>query len=222
MVDARARRRCRRSSSCAYARLESQRAREVQADTIVVGGARGISRRSLASPSLRVLIGLFTAQTAVAGAVQVFIVVVAIELLDLGDGGVGFLNSAMGVGGARRRRARSLPDRGAAAQSRRSCSASSSGALPLIALGIWPVAALALVLLRPSSASANSLVDVAAFTLVQRAVPDEVLARVFGVIQMLWMGSVRHRGDRRSGVDRLAWSRGGTDRDRRLAARARS
>jgi hypothetical protein len=36
----------------------------------------------------------------------------------------------------------------------------------------------------------NSLVDVAAFTLVQRAVPDDVLARVFGVIQMLWLGSV--------------------------------
>ena len=44
------------------------------------------------------MIGLLTAQTAVAGALQVFIVVTAIELLDLGDGGVGFLNSAMGVG----------------------------------------------------------------------------------------------------------------------------
>jgi Cyclic nucleotide-binding domain/Major Facilitator Superfamily len=33
---------------------------------------------------------------------------------------------------------------------------------------------------------ANSIMDVAAFTLVQRAVADEVLARVFGVIQMLW------------------------------------
>src|SRR5207248_751006 len=32
----------------------------------------------------------------------------------------------------------------------------------------------------------NSIMDVAAFTLVQRAVADEVLARVFGVIQMLW------------------------------------
>ena len=36
----------------------------------------------------------------------------------------------------------------------------------------------------------NSLVDVAGLTLVQRAVPDEVLARVFGVIQMLWLASV--------------------------------
>ena len=44
------------------------------------------------------MIGLLTAQTAVAGAMQVFIVVTAIELLDLGEGGVGFLNSAIGVG----------------------------------------------------------------------------------------------------------------------------
>jgi hypothetical protein len=32
-------------------------------------------------------------------------------------------------------------------------------------------------------------VDVSGFTLVQRAVPDEVLARVFGVIQFLWFST---------------------------------
>ena len=36
----------------------------------------------------------------------------------------------------------------------------------------------------------NTFVDVAGLTLVQRAVPDEVLARVFGVIQMLWLASM--------------------------------
>ncbi len=41
---------------------------------------------------------LLTAQTTVFGAVQVFIVVSALELLDLGEGGVGYLNAAIGVG----------------------------------------------------------------------------------------------------------------------------
>ncbi len=36
----------------------------------------------------------------------------------------------------------------------------------------------------------NSFVDVAGFTLVQRAVPDDVLARVFGIIQFTWLSSV--------------------------------
>ena len=41
---------------------------------------------------------LLTAQTAVFGAVQVFIVVAAFELLDLGEGGVGYLSAAIGIG----------------------------------------------------------------------------------------------------------------------------
>ena len=68
-----------------------------EASTIVseaFAGFRAIGR----DPSLRVMMGLFTAETAIAGALQVYIVVLALETLDLGDGGVGFLNSAMGVG----------------------------------------------------------------------------------------------------------------------------
>lgn len=165
---------------------ESQRAREVQAGTIASEALRGFRTIAL-QPSLRVLIGLFTAQTFVAGAVQVYIVVVAIELLDLGDAGVGFLNSAVGVG-ALVGGVLALSLTGA----RRLSPAFMLGVVlwgaPLIVLGIWPVAGIALVMLAILGIG-NSLVDVAAFTLIQRAVPDEVLARVFGVIQMLWMGS---------------------------------
>ena len=42
---------------------------------------------------------LFAAQTLVAGALNVLIVVTALELLDLGEAGVGYLNSAVGIGG---------------------------------------------------------------------------------------------------------------------------
>ena len=36
----------------------------------------------------------------------------------------------------------------------------------------------------------NTLVDVSAFTLLQRAVPDEVLARAFGAVQGLWVATI--------------------------------
>ena len=47
---------------------------------------------------LRVLMGLFTAQTLIAGLMLVFLVVVAIELLDIGESGVGLAQLAFGVG----------------------------------------------------------------------------------------------------------------------------
>jgi MFS family permease len=47
--------------------------------------------------NLRLIIGLYGAQTLIAGALNVLIVVAALELLDLGEAGVGFLNSAVGV-----------------------------------------------------------------------------------------------------------------------------
>jgi MFS family permease len=163
------------------------RKREIEAATIAseaLTGFRTIGRE----PSLRVLIGLFSAQTFVAGAVQVYIVVSAIELLDLGQAGVGYLNSALGVGAlVGGVLAFSL------AGARRLSPPFMVGIVlwgaPLIVLGLWANAALALILLALLGVG-NSLVDVAAFTLVQRAVPDDVLARVFGVIQMLWLGSV--------------------------------
>ena len=66
----------------------------------------GIAREGLAGfrtiatdRNLRVLVFLYGAQTTVAGALMVLVVVAAIELLDIGDAGVGYLNSAFGVGG---------------------------------------------------------------------------------------------------------------------------
>ena len=161
--------------------------RGLEASTIAseaVAGFRTIAK----NPSLRVLVGLFTAQTFVAGAVQVFLVVTAIELLDLGDGGVGYLNSAMGVG-ALVGGVLSF----SLAGTRRLSPAFMLGVVlwgaPLVALGLSQSTVLALAVFGMLGVG-NSLVDVAAFTLVQRAVPDEVLARVFGVIQMLWLSSV--------------------------------
>jgi MFS family permease len=160
---------------------------EIQASTIAseaLAGFRAVGHDS----SLRVLVGLFTAQTFVAGATQVFLVVIAIDSLDLGDAGVGYLNAATGIG-ALIGGLLALSLTGA----RRLSPAFMVGIVlwgaPLIVLGFWQPLVLTLVLFALLGVG-NSLVDVSAFTLVQRAVADDVLARVFGVITMLWLIAV--------------------------------
>lgn len=160
---------------------------EVDASTIAteaLAGFTAIGRH----PALRVMMLLLTAQTAIAGAVQVFIVVAAIELLGLGEGGVGYLNSAMGVGafiGA----AAALSLAGARRLSPAFIVGVVLAGLPLVAIGIKPEVVVAVIVLGILGAGV-SLVDISGLTLVQRAVPDDVLARVFGVIQMLWLASM--------------------------------
>jgi MFS family permease len=160
-----------------------EREPEIEARTIVseaVAGFRAIGRQ----PPLRVLIGLLSAQTFVGGALQVFIVVLAFESLGQGESGVGFLNSALGVG-ALIGGVLALSLTGAARLSRPFAIGVLAWGLPLVLLGAWPQLGLALILLGLVGAG-NSYMAVAGLTLEQRAVPDDVLARVFGVIQMVW------------------------------------
>ena len=157
---------------------------EIEAGTMVseaLAGFRTIGRDS----SLRVLIGLLSWQTLVAGMLQVFIVVTAFELLEQGDAGVGYLNSALGAGALIGGIA-SLSLTGVARLGWPMMAGVVGWGVPLILLGLWQALAFALVMFALVGA-ANSVLDVAGFTLVQRAVPDDVLARVFGVIQMLWL-----------------------------------
>jgi MFS family permease len=161
--------------------------RELQASTIAAERLAGFTTLAK-EPSLRVMMVLLTAQTAVFGAVQVFIVVIAIQLLDLGDGGVGYLNAAIGVGaflGA----VGALSLTGAKRLSPAFLTGIALIGIPLVVLGLSQNVAVAVIALAVMGVG-SSLVDVGGLTLVQRAVPDEVLARVFGVIQMLWSASI--------------------------------
>jgi len=162
-----------------------ERKPEIEAGTIVseaLAGFRTIGRDS----SLRVLIGLLSWQTLVAGMLQVFIVVTSFELLDQDDAGVGYLNSALGVGALLGGIA-SLSLTGVARLGVPIVVGVVGWGVPLILLGLLPPQlAIALAMFALVGAS-NSVLDVAGFTLVQRAVPDEILARVFGVIQMTWL-----------------------------------
>jgi MFS family permease len=177
-------------ASLVLLRLRAPRAdvpKEVQASTIFsecIAGFRVVFQHR----ELRVLMGLFTAQTLVAGLMLVFLVVVAIELLDIGESGVGWLNSAFGVGaliGA----LGALGLTGAKRLSPGFLVGLLLWGLPLVVLGLWSPVIVALVLFAIMGAG-NSLVDVAGYTLVQRAVPDDVLARVFGVLQFFLLSAL--------------------------------
>lgn len=138
-------------------------------------------------PRLRILVGLITCVTLVVGAIEVLLVPLAIQKLDMGDGGVGYLHTAFGIGAL-------LGAFGGLALvgMRRLSLPFVVGVLlfgvPVVIIGLWPVVVIALLCFGLVGVG-NTLVDVAGFTLVQRAVPDEVLARVFGVIQFLWFGT---------------------------------
>jgi MFS family permease len=145
-------------------------------------------RALLGEPDLRLLIGLYTAQALVGGAFNVLVVVSALELLDLGDAGVGWLNTAFGVGGFLGAiLALSLLAR------QRLASDFMFGIVlwgaPLIAIGLWPEPAVALVLLALVGVG-ETLVEVAGPTLLQRSVPDEVLARVFGALESMLIATI--------------------------------
>jgi MFS family permease len=139
-------------------------------------------------PELRTLVGLYGAQTLVAGAVNVLVVVTAFEILDVGDGGVGLLYAAVGVGGlfggfvalvlaAHGRLARDF-----------SFGLALFG-LPLALIGGVPVAVVAVVALTVVGIG-NSIVDVNALTIMQRAVPDAVLGRALGALDGLLLATL--------------------------------
>jgi MFS family permease len=137
---------------------------------------------------VRLLLTCFAAQTFVDGALTVLLAAVALDLLGLGASGLGLLSAATGVGGVA----------GIAASAvltgrRRLGPAFALGmilwGLPLVALGLAPVTVVAVAALAMVGV-ANTLVDVSGMTLLQRAAPDDVIGRVFGLLDTLILASV--------------------------------
>ena len=130
---------------------------------------------------LTLLTGLFAAQTFVDGALNVLVVVLALETLDLGASGVGFLNSVLGIGGIVGGVLAALLVSRARLGTDFAFGIVFWG-LPLAAIGIWPEAAVAYLAFAVIGV-ANTVVDVSGDTLLQRAVPDQVLARAFAAME---------------------------------------
>ena len=131
-----------------------------------------------AGPRL-VFIG-FGLQTLVRGLLTVLVVVAAVDVLDMGDAGVGALNAAMGLGGfIGAMVAILLAGRERLAPSFAGAMVGWGAPIAVIGLLIDPVVALlAMVVIGIS----NALIDVAGFTLAQRTSPNDSRVAVLGLL----------------------------------------
>jgi hypothetical protein len=145
---------------------------------------------SISDPSLRLLLGTALAQTLSMGGLNVFVVVIALEVADMGEAGVGALNAALGIGGL----------------------LGGVAALPFVDGPIGGALAAMGVLSAPGAVLAGACLigvvvtvnDVAGITLLQRATPDHVRGRVFGVLEGLIWGGIGLGGVIASGLIALA------------------
>jgi MFS family permease len=148
-----------------------------------VGGVTAI----MADRRLRSVVAIASWATFLVGALDILYAVLAIDLLGLGDSGVGFVGALAGLGGMA----------GAAAALVLVGRERLGGALAVSALlfggsiaALWiapgPVAA---ALLLVAAGAAGGTTAVTAQTLIQRLAGDDVMSRVFGVLQGLMMGT---------------------------------
>jgi MFS family permease len=150
---------------------------------VLAAGFRTIAR----ARGARLVVGLMVAQTFVRGCLNVLIVVAAFRVLDAGAEAVGYMTAAIGAGGL-------LGAIGAMTLGGRRLAVAFGLALVFWGLPIALIAsstelAFAVGMLAVVGA-ANSVEDVAGFTLLQRLVPDQLLTRVLGVTWSLAMGGV--------------------------------
>ena len=140
-------------------------------------------RAALGNRDLALLIGLAILQTFTRGALTVFTVVVALNLLNIGEPGVGTLTAAVGAGAVIGSLVAST-----LVGSRRLAQWFGVGValwgLPIALIAAFPHQAAALALLACVGIG-NALVDLGLFTLIARLASDDVLARVFSLHESL-------------------------------------
>jgi MFS family permease len=136
-----------------------------------------------ADRSLGLITALGVVQTFTRGCLTVFTVVVAIDLLDTGDPGVGVLNAAVGAGGVLGSILAFGLVRSGGLASWFGVGIALFGA-PLALIGVFPDLAAALVLLGLVGIG-NALIDVGGFTMLARLADETVLARMFGAFEAI-------------------------------------
>jgi MFS family permease len=138
-------------------------------------------RQVAADRRLRMVVGVLAFSTTVEGAIDVLVVLVAIDLLGLGGAGVGWLNACWGVGGV---------VGGAAAltlfrRGRLTAGLSAGGLLvgiPLMLIALAESVAVAVAMLVLLGIG-YALIEVAGLSLLQRLPSNDLLGRAFAVVE---------------------------------------
>jgi MFS family permease len=145
-------------------------------------------RLSVREPQPRVVLAVIAAGDVLWGVLDVLLVVLALEVLDIGSSGVGVLNAAIGAGGllGAAVSVALIGRRGLAAPV---AIAIALWAVPLALVGQLASLPVALTLLVVAGLG-RMLLDTASRTLLQRVTPDRMLARIFGLLEGVHMGSL--------------------------------
>jgi MFS family permease len=154
---------------------------ELEEDSSRVKEAALGFREIASNPGTRLIVTMLTAAALVEGAVEVLIVLLALQLLDLGGAGVGLLSAGWGLGGVLGGvLTLSLLARGRLAE--RFVAGGAVAGLAFIAIAAVPVTGPAILLLVLGGVG-YALVELPGLTLLQRLTPNEVLARVFAAVE---------------------------------------
>jgi hypothetical protein len=141
-----------------------------------------------ADSAARMLSGLVAAEYALVGMMDILLVVLALDVLGMSDGGPGLLNSAIGVGGLVGAAA-SVALIGARRLSRHVVAGAILAGVPFALAGANEDVVVAMVLIATCGAG-KAFFDVASRTFVQRLLPDAKLAAVFGLQEATMMAGL--------------------------------
>ena len=139
-------------------------------------------------PTALVVTSDFAVQSMVRGLLVTLIVVGSIELLGMGDSGVGLLTAAIGIGGLAGALG-ALGLKGGSGLGRVFVVALAAWGFPLVLIGALPVPIVAVAALFAVGTS-NAVLDVSGFTLMQRRVRDEDRVTVFAASESLWSSGI--------------------------------
>jgi MFS family permease len=140
----------------------------------------------VAEPGARVVVAVYFVECLAVGIFGVAMIAAVIDVLELGQSGVGFASAVMSAGGlAGALVALSLGGR-------RLAGTLGVGVLAwgvaVALVGAWPEPAVALLLLAVAGLG-DTVADSSGITLLQRTIPEDVLSRAFGALAMILWGA---------------------------------